>query len=108
MVLGVGKGTPLCIDAFELVEEIPSRHDPDQTYAYSLWRGRERPRGRPGDGPRLVGGACRRLHENFETRYLVGVQYPENDINCPADPGGTSGNLVAAAEIGSVVPQLAE
>jgi len=48
MVLGVGKGTPLCIDAFELVEEIPSRHDPDQTYAYSLWRRRERPPAVPG------------------------------------------------------------
>jgi hypothetical protein len=40
LVLPIGKGTPQVIDAFELVEEIASTADPEQTYAYTLWRRR--------------------------------------------------------------------
>ena len=38
MVLPIGRGTPGCIDAFDLVEEIATTADPQRTYAYSLWR----------------------------------------------------------------------
>jgi hypothetical protein len=38
MVLRVNIGVPPCIDAFELIEKIPTTVDRDDTYAYSLWR----------------------------------------------------------------------
>jgi hypothetical protein len=40
LVLAIGRGKPPCIDAFKLVEEIATTADPDQSYAYSLWRRR--------------------------------------------------------------------
>lgn len=40
MVLRVDIGVPRCIDAFELIEEIPTTVHRDDTYAYTLWRRR--------------------------------------------------------------------
>ena len=40
MVITVGIGVPPCIDAFELIEQVPSNVVTEQTYAYSLWRRR--------------------------------------------------------------------
>ena len=42
LVIPVGIGLPPCIDAFELIEEIPTKVVSEQTYAYSLWRRREK------------------------------------------------------------------
>lgn len=42
MVIPVGIGLPPCIAAFERVEEIPTRVVSEQTYAFSLWRRREK------------------------------------------------------------------
>jgi hypothetical protein len=45
MVLAVGIGLPPCIDAYELVEQVPTTITArDQTYAYSLWRRKDSPR----------------------------------------------------------------
>jgi hypothetical protein len=45
MVLAVGIGLPPCIDAYELVEQTPTTITTrDQTYAYSLWRRKDRQR----------------------------------------------------------------
>jgi hypothetical protein len=44
MVLAAGIGLPPCIDAYELVEQVPTTITTrDQTYAYSLWRRKDQP-----------------------------------------------------------------
>ncbi len=40
MVIRANIGVPPCIDAFELIEKIPTTVDRDDTYAYSIWRRR--------------------------------------------------------------------
>ena len=107
MVLGVGKGTPLCIDAFELVEEIPSRHDPDQTYAYSLWRRRERPPAVPGMA-RVAARAAVAFMEISKPGTWSACSIPRTTSIALPIRVGHPVHLVAAAEIGGVVPQLAE